>query len=86
MCGCLVLYFCPQYKECIPAFQLSLKINSLQVNPRSHDYHMTHTHMHQEGVWFSLGCAAQQVEDLDLALRAFQRCVSLEADVRGQHL
>ena len=33
-------------------------------------------------MWFSLGCAAQQVGNEELALRAFKRCVSLEADVR----
>ena len=32
-------------------------------------------------MWFSLGCAAQQVGEQDLAIQAFQRCVSLEADV-----
>ena len=29
------LFLLPQYKECIPAFQLSLKINSLQVSLRT---------------------------------------------------
>lgn len=32
----------------------------------------------QEGVWFSLGCAAMAAENLELASKAFHRCVSLD--------
>ena len=38
----------------------------------------------QESVWFSLGCAAIQVGDEEVAARAFHRCVTLEPDVRRE--
>ena len=35
-------------------------------------------------MWFSLGCAAIQVGDEEVAARAFHRCVTLEPDVRRE--
>ncbi|KAJ7360146.1 Tetratricopeptide repeat domain 27, partial [Desmophyllum pertusum] len=34
----------------------------------------------QEGVWFSLGCAAMVTEDLEVSSKAFHRCVSLDSE------
>ena len=35
----------------------------------------------QEGTWFSLGCAANEINELDTAAMAFHNCVSLEPEV-----
>ncbi|KAL9953055.1 hypothetical protein ACROYT_G040407 [Oculina patagonica] len=34
----------------------------------------------QQGVWFSLGCAAMVTDDLELSSKAFHRCVSLDSE------
>ncbi len=36
----------------------------------------------QDGLWFSLGCAASQVGDTQLSIKAWHRAVTLEPDVR----
>ncbi len=35
----------------------------------------------QPGVWFSLGCAAQQAEEYAIAARAFRRKVDMDGEV-----
>ena len=35
----------------------------------------------QDGLWFSLGCAASQVGDTPLSIRAWHRAVTLQPDV-----
>ena len=35
----------------------------------------------QEGTWFSLGCAANEIGELDTAAKAFHNCVCLEPEV-----
>ena len=37
----------------------------------------------QDGLWFSLGCAASKVGDVDLEVKAFHRSITLEPDVRS---
>lgn len=38
----------------------------------------------QESIWFSLGCAADKVGQVELAVKAYQRSVTLDPDVSGQ--
>jgi hypothetical protein len=35
----------------------------------------------QDGVWFTLGCAASCVSDFTLSIKSFKQCVMLEPDV-----
>ena len=37
----------------------------------------------QDGLWFSLGCAASEVGDVALSIKAWHHAVSMEPDVSG---
>ena len=37
--------------------------------------------MYQEGVWFTLGYTASQIDDHVLSAKAYRQCVTLEPDV-----
>lgn len=54
-----------------------------QVQPASLLSHHSHSVLLwlQDGLWFSLGCAASQVGDLDLSIKAWHRAVALQPDV-----